>query len=104
MRIRSGVAAVSGHDGFLEYRHSVPDPHLFAFVCAKKEMRGGVFLALLPSLITLLVCFASMTYHTNGARYALPIFFLNPFILGIVVTKVPKPVEGLNTIPDTPSA
>lgn len=70
----------------------------------RKKCGGEVFLALLPSLITLLVCFASMTYHTNGARYALPVFFLNPFILGIVVTKVLKPSKALKTAPNSLNA
>lgn len=55
---------------------------LGVYAVARKR---NLFLLILPSLVGVLVCFASPTFWWNGARYALPVVFSNPFCVAAML-------------------
>lgn len=59
---------------------------LYSFMYCKKYILGT-----LPQFVLLLVCIASPTFVHNGARYALPILFVNIFLFCVI--KCTKKIE-----------
>ena len=58
---------------------------LLFWTVGRKQWRT-LFL-LMPSVIGVLVCLASPTYMVNGIRYALPVIYANPFLLGLILMR-----------------
>ena len=50
-------------------------------LCRKRK----VFLSVIPSLVGVLVCFASPTFVHNGARYALPVIYSSLFLMALCI-------------------
>ncbi len=56
---------------------------VFLLLMAIVRKKKSFILALIPSLISVLVCLASPTYDNNGARYALPVIYTNMLMIGL---------------------
>lgn len=51
----------------------------------RRQINRCSLIAFIPSLVTFLVCILAPTFSFNGARYALPIVFLNPFLIALAL-------------------
>ena len=56
-----------------------------------KDLR--IFWLLVPSLVGILVCIASPTFFNGGVRYAMPVAYSLPFIIGLCLCKAPEAEE-----------
>ena len=56
---------------------------LYLALVALCHGRGRLLILLAPSVVSVLICVAGPTFFHNGLRYALPIIFANPFLLGV---------------------
>ncbi len=66
--------------------------NLLLFACCARDYR--FFMILVPSLIGILVCYASPTFTQNGVRYALPVIFSLYFIVGVFFMRVEERLKS----------
>jgi hypothetical protein len=61
---------------------------LYMILVAIGRKKPQLLILLLPSLITLMVCIAGPTFFHNGLRYALPVIFVNPFMVSLFTSQM----------------
>jgi hypothetical protein len=61
---------------------------LYMILAAIGRKKPQLLILLLPSLITLMVCIAGPTFFHNGLRYALPVIFVNPFMVSLFTSQM----------------
>jgi hypothetical protein len=61
---------------------------LYMILAAAAKKKPELLILLLPSLMTLAVCIAGPTFFHNGLRYALPIIFVNPFMISLFASRM----------------